>query len=272
MNTQTKKPDADFIIRLIGPGVRPWVVPLRNLSSLFDAVQRVFEGEQDIDEQEQKDIEKVQLRLLDVRVSSAAYKVAASHSEHALNRLKVFGKSLEKPDVVNWETSELSSIHDLSGIAKSLGCRIEFRYPGKQRAKFGNVIAKIEPDTYRQIAGTAFISGHTSIYARIERVGGATKQHCGIRIQTQPRKMVVCRVQNEELVRQLGKHIYQEVVLNGMATWLKHNGHLKSMSITSFEEPKKGSICDALERIYQAGGKAWDNIENPDAILMEMRK
>lgn len=46
---------------------------------------------------------------------------------------------------------------------------------------------------------------------------------------------------------------------------------LKYFTVTSFEPPKTGSIRDALSRIHQAGGKAWDGIDDPDAKIAEMR-
>ena len=34
---------------------------------------------------------------------------------------------------------------------------------------------------------------------------------------------------------------------------------------------KKGSIRETLHRIYEAGGKAWDDIDDPDKFIREMR-
>jgi hypothetical protein len=118
--------------------------------------------------------------------------------------------------------------------------------------------------------GTAFITGPTSIFGKIERVGGATEMHCGIHLANQVR-MVICRVATEDLVRQLGRYMYQNVMLSGEATWLRHNWHIKHFKITGFESPKTGSIRDALRRIHDAGGKAWDGIKDPAKYIKEMR-
>jgi hypothetical protein len=44
------------------------------------------------------------------------------------------------------------------------------------------------------------------------------------------------------------------------------------MLIDSFEPPKGGSILEALEKAHDAGGRAWDSIADPDALIAEMRR
>ena len=275
-----KKPNADFVIRLDAKGIKPWAVPFRNLAGMMEAVQRLFQGASAEEPGEYEgsegfapldgDAEKVLLQLLDVKSTSAAYRVATTDGAASVARLESLRKGLDNPQSTVWLGADLSSIEELSALARRFECVIEFRLPGKGRA-YGDVIAEIGPGSFGDIACAAFVHGHTSVYAKIERVGGATERNCGIRLLSQPRKMVVCGVPSEELVRELGQYIYQDVVVSGRATWLKANNRLRRMEISSFEPPKKRSILEALDRIYAAGGDAWDSIEDPDAVLAEMR-
>jgi hypothetical protein len=66
--------------------------------------------------------------------------------------------------------------------------------------------------------------------------------------------------------------MYQTVWVSGEATWLRRNWQLKHLTITSFEPPKAGSIIEALKGIHDAGGHAWDRIDDPEAALAEMRR
>jgi len=129
-----------------------------------------------------------------------------------------------------------------------------------------------ETATYGEISESAFIYGRTSVYARIERVGGATAMHCGIRLPDSPGKMVICRVATSDLVRQLGQYMYERLILSGNATWVKHNGKLKDLLIDAYEPPKTGSVMDALRLAHDAGGYAWDNVDDPDKAIAEMRR
>jgi len=121
------------------------------------------------------------------------------------------------------------------------------------------------------LARTAFVTGESSVYGYLERVGGATDQRCGLRLPTQLNKMIYCTVQTEELVRRLGQHIYENVLVSGIVTWFRKGWRVKHIRVTDFEPSKSGSILETLDRIYEAGGKAWDDIDDPEALIAEMR-
>ena len=38
-----------------------------------------------------------------------------------------------------------------------------------------------------------------------------------------------------------------------------------------FVAVKTGSIRECLDKVYEAGGKAWDDVPDPDAAIREMR-
>ena len=80
-----------------------------------------------------------------------------------------------------------------------------------------------------------------------------------------------CTVAGEDLVRELGQHIYENVMVSGTVTWFRKNMTVRRIHVTSFESQKKGSILEALNRVYEAGGKAWDEVDDPEAVIAEMR-
>lgn len=258
---------------MVGPGLRPWVVPMRTLTRALQAVQRLLEQhDEDRGEQQQTAVPHDSvLHLIGLKAGSAVYNVASGRSEATVKLLRMTGDALSAPDDAEWSSALLSSVEDLSEVAKSLGCEIEFRLPSTGR-EAGGVLAKITPQSYETVASQAFSRGFTSVYAKIERVGGATKMHCGIRIPRQDRKMVICRVANKQLVQELGKHLYDDVVVCGEATWLRHNWEIQSMRITAIESPKQGSIMQTLDDLYEVGGKAWDEVGDSARYLREMRE
>jgi hypothetical protein len=268
----------DLIVRLVSPNMHPWKVPLRKLARVLNAVQRLVD-QRDEEELENEITEETDanaeadsqvLRLLGIRNTSAAYAVAAPDPENAIRVISETGRGIASPGESEWSSATLSSLRELSEVAARLGCDIEFRLPGAGR-EYGDVIAKITPSTFSMIAHSAFIYGRTSVYGKIERVGGATERHCGIRLPEQPRKMIICQVESADLVRDLGQYIYQYVVISGDATWFRHGWTLKTIKIRSFEAPKKGSIRDALKNVYNAGAKAWDKVGDPAAFLAGIR-
>jgi hypothetical protein len=270
-----KKPDPAFVIRLVGRDVKPWVVPMRSLSRIMAAVQRLVDQRDELADVEENDDESSvttdtrTLQLLSVRVGSAGYGVSSYSPQPTMTVLRETGLSIDSPDDAKWRPATISSIDDLSQVAKQLGCSIELR-ESKNGKFYGDVLAVIGPDTYSQVQRRAFATGHTSVYGRLERVGGVTDMKCGIHVQDHP-KMLVCPVANSDLVRELGKHIYNDVVLSGEAVWYRFNHQLKSLTVSSFSPAKTESFSDVAKMIRDAGGHAWDLIEDPDEYIREMR-
>lgn len=274
MEQNVAKKRVDFVIRIVAPGLKPWGVAFRSLSRVLDAAQRLIEQREESDDpegQERDDAlaaERV-LRLVDVKTGSAAYRVAVPNPESALKLIAATGRGIEEPKSFEWTPATLSAFKDLSEVAKSMNCTIEFRSPGAKG--YGPVLATITPGTYAVVSRSAFITGHTSVYAKIERVGGATEMHCGIRLVAKPRKMVVCRVQGEDLVRELGQYIYQNVMLTGLATWHRSSMRLKTIDISGFDPPKKGTFMEAIDDLRVLTNGAWDRVGDPVKYLAEIR-
>jgi len=247
---------------------------MRALTRTLNAIQRLMEHAEevpDLGDAKAEQAEAVQatapLHLIGIVSGSAKYSVAAEDSERAVNTLLATGISLGDPDGSQWGEELLSPLEDLSEVARSLGCEIEFRQPGKE----GDILATISPQSYEKLSANAFVRGDSSVYGYLERVGGATKRHCGLRVPTQPAKMVICPVETDGLVRQLGQHIYRNVIVSGTVTWFRRTWKVKSVVVKSFEPAKEGSILEALGHIYEAGGKTWDEVENAEVLIAEMR-
>jgi hypothetical protein len=244
---------------------------MRVLTRIFNAVQRLIEdtemeaAETDVEDDAPRSQSPIQ--LLDVISRSAAYPVAAFDGTSALKILRDMGGNLENPAEADWDSVSLSSIEEISAAAKAIGCVVEIQ----DDYKHGRVIAKITPESYAEISEGAFVTGESSIYGYLERVGGATRPHCGLRIAEQPAKMVICHVATEDLVRKLGPYVYTNVRVSGEVTWLKRNWHVKTINVQAFEPVKTGSIRDTLNAIYEAGGKAWDDVDDPEAAIKGAR-
>jgi hypothetical protein len=279
---EKKKPETDFVVRLVRHDMRPWAVPMRSLAQILQATQRLVSQREDeevedgiVDEEEVQPAEPIadqqerQLRLVDVRAGSATYAVSAIKKAVAVSILAATGAAIAAPDQSDWSQATLSSLRDLSDVARRLDCRIEMRQPPQNRG-LGEILAEVSGETFSAIQGSAFIRGHSSVIGSIQRVGGATAMHCALRLPNRTR-LLICRVATPDLVRGLGQYLYQTIVVSGEATWLRQNWQLRGLRITAFEPPKTGSIREALEKIKQAGGHEWNNIADPLGFIAEMR-
>lgn len=241
------------------------------LSRTLQAVQRLIDGEEpgaDDEDRPQLGTSKRALHLLSVTSGSAKYQVVAETGDRAVTSLRLAGRAIEAPGDHEPTGALLSALEDLSAVAARLECEIEFRLPGHN----GAVLAVIGPRTFDELARNAFIKGHSSVLGRIERVGGATKMHCGLRLPSQPDRMIVCRVRDGSLVRELGQHVYQTVVVSGEVTWLRNGMLVRTVVIEGVSLARKKSLVETANLLRKSVRGAWDRIQDPDKYLDELRR
>lgn len=51
----------------------------------------------------------------------------------------------------------------------------------------------------------------------------------------------------------------------------EHGGRFPFKELAEYDAAKSGSIRERLDRVYEAGGKAWDKIEDPQKFIDELR-
>lgn len=259
-----KTPSAAFEAVFERPGgLFPEEVPVGFLSRILSAMQRLALGEAaDVSGTLSDDS---RIGLLRVKRGSAVYQFAAPKADLALQHLRVAGRILDDPETIGESDYVLHPVEELSAVARSLDCRITIREPGDRTA----VLARIEPDSYQAISRRLIITDEATITGKVMRVGGATQRKCGLRIPSQHR-MLYCTVQSNQVARKLGQKLYQDVVVRGDASWLKTTWRIVRFEITEVSQPKLGRVQDAIQALRDAGGKAWDEIEDPESFLEEL--
>ena len=153
-----KKPAPFFEVRF--KGVYPWKIPLRKVTDTLAAIKQLASGGSatDTSEDEQED-QKDSLGLLDVQSGSAVFRFVGNRGSLAINHFKTAGRILENPDDVGVDEYVLGPIRELSKIAKSVGCPIDLKEPGKG----GLVLATIEDRSFDSLAKNLLITGNTRI-------------------------------------------------------------------------------------------------------------
>lgn len=246
---------------------------MRSLARILQAAERMIDG-RDVDEEatEMADPAEANLNLLDVKKGSARYPVAAARRDYAIASLKATGAGIQAPRSHEWSEGSLGAIEELSQIARSLGCEIQFRGIGPARNwPRWDVLALIEPSTYSEISVGAFVRGDSSAVGKVERVGGATQMRCSVRLQGQPDRLVYCSVDSPELVRALGACVYQDATLTGRFTWLHPSWRVRHIEIRSVHPLDPDKRAASLLRLREIASKAWGSIKDPTAFVAELR-
>lgn len=261
------RPPPILEVRFEGPGIDPEKIPITMLARTFSAVHRLAAGPEAARRVGRNTLEQEEpLRLVKVKRGSAVFSLGGQPSPVVLDRLRETGKVLQEPETGGDKDYILNPIEQLSAIAKKLACAIILRDP---RNNTNGVLARIESGSYQKIARSILVSGDTSFVGKVERVGGATARRCALRVPFQA-NLLYCRVESDDVVRKLGQHLYEEVVVHGAALWLKTSWRVVSFKVTAMSQPKQGSLKEAIRALRDAGGKDWDDVDDPQTFLEEI--
>jgi hypothetical protein len=259
----TKSPDPVF--EVVFQGIYPERIPLGTLSRILSAIQRLASGadtDEDDDQPGELPASGNQIQLLGVKRGSAVYRFAGDAASHVMQRLRLVGDVLADPGEIGENDYLLSPLERISTSAKTLGCQVVVRKPGKD----GSVLAEIGPKSFDEIAKSIFVSGETSITGNVQRVGGATDMRCALRVPFQQR-LLFCKVKTQTTARTLGDCLYKDVQATGQARWIKSTWHVNAFTVTGVAELKNGSILNAFEAMRDAGGSGWDKFDDPQRVL-----
>ncbi len=264
---ELEKPTPVLEVRFEGPTVRPETVSLTLLSRVLTAVHQIAVGESTADNAKDKGTTEIgPFQLLRIERGSAVYALSGTNPAPAIHRLRRVGDAIEHPEAASEVENYLTPLETLSKVAKRLNCQILFR----QLDRGAGVIARIGPETYRVLARAVLLRGETSILGTVKRVGGVEKTMCALRLPGQ-RNLLYCRVTSAEVARQLGRYLYQEVELSGLATWLTSDWRLVAFQIASVKRSKRIDLQSAFGKLYELGGKAWNEVDNPEALIRQLR-
>lgn len=262
-----KKPEATFEIRFDGPGIEPGKVTPRALYDVLAALQDIASGRDPWD-MPQVPPEKT-IGLLDVKRGSARYMCLSHAPKEAVKNLAraavLLTATVAQIEARSEEVvSILSALQSLSHVAKSLNCEVQVRLMRRQ----SEPLFVVQQGDYERVSKQLLISGETTVWGQVLRAGGATEMKCFLRVKGR-RKGLYCRVQNRELVRRLGEHLYEEIAAQGTAVWLHGSWRIYSFTINDFSQPTLGDPLETIQKLRTAGLDAWDDIEDPEACIRE---
>lgn len=261
-----KGPKPTFEVRLVGEGISPEAITLRQVGDALSAIQDIASG-RDPFEQSSVPAEKG-IGLVDVSRGSAVFSCVARSPNEALENLALIGQMLRDIETIDFAeqagrlVAALQPIQNLCDVARIVGCEIEVRANSQ-------TIFSLQPPVYQQLSRRLLVTGETTIVGRVQRVGGATGMKCALRIDGR-RKLLYCNVKDRKLVRRLGQKLYEPIAATGIATWISRTWRLRSFTISDFSQPRLGDVDEMFASLRAAGLDAWDHVDI-DETLREMR-
>jgi hypothetical protein len=116
----------------------------------------------------------------------------------------------------------------------------------------------IEPNHVDPPAQRRTISGSTSLLARCLRVGGATTPTAELRL---PNKRLLYVQVLESVARELGKRLYDQVVLSGEAVWDARDGELREFKVKEVSSFQDVPVDIAFKELASKARGRWDDVD-----------
>jgi hypothetical protein len=265
----TKSFDPTFIVRLTGPDLAPGKIPFRVVSAALSAVQDLASGRDPLETRQVPD-EKV-IGLVNVRKGSALYSCISRSPAEARANLRLVGEILSNEYELGYPDERLAKalkpIERLSEVAKAFGGKVEVALASHPR----DPLFSIAKDDFAKLSSRVFLSGETTIIGTVKRVGGQTGMKCALSVAGR-RRLLFCDVRDKETVKRLGQHLYQEIAAQGKVVWIHSTWHVYRFMIHDFTRPAIDDAAKAIETLRLAGLSAWDDVDDPDELLRELRQ
>lgn len=113
-----------------------------------------------------------------------------------------------------------------------------------------------------------FITGKTTIYGVLLRIGGATEAKALIKPYSGD--SITCSL-NQNLAKQIASRIYTEIAVSGTAYYDTSDFSIQRFEIEEFLEYKETPITQALKGLYEISPEAWADIPNVNEHIQRLR-
>jgi hypothetical protein len=196
------------------------------------------------------------LSLVDVSEGSPNDVLTFSASEQILPALAVISGAIATSEYDALPRDTHVEIFRVSEKVRSAGWGLEF----VENARAGIPAAVITPE--RGVSPPpepSIVHGTTTLLARCLRVGGATSPKAEVRL-AKGGPLLHLSI-SESLAKQLGKRLYEEVLLHGTASWDSRSWELTAFHVEKITDFERLAPSAAFRELSDKAGDAWDNVD-----------
>ncbi|MBC6418989.1 MAG: hypothetical protein GDA44_09480 [Prochloron sp. SP5CPC1] len=245
---------------LTGEGMIPGKVRSKDLAEVIGSIEEavitvVMSSHPELDKN------AVILGLKSIEDGSVGLAFSPSVPEYTLDAARTIGASIMTKRFNLLPYSTLEPLKSLARFAKSKDCNIEIIERNGREVS----LATITPET--KIPEVVLIPGETTLYGKITRVGG---ENPNIRLKTFDGQSVSCSA-SQALAKIAGKRLYQEVGLHGIGKFNPETFNLETFEATHFADYSPTDPSEALNRLREIAGEAFDRIPDLNAYFEELR-
>lgn len=253
-------------VTINGENALPDNIRVKDLAEIMLSVESMILA---VIEQDHPEIarEQIVVGLTNIRRGSTGLQFSVTPSNLALPAYVKVANSIHSGDYKPVPVTIIKPAKVIQDLAIKRGYQVDLGTLNGKR----EVIATIAADTV--IEPTQLVSGATTIYGELIRVGGTTPK---VFLRLPDGRGLNCAFIGKKKVqrnvaRELAPRIYSWVGLQGVAKWSAQDYILKEFSIESITEYQDVSIVSAMSELSKLVGRFFNPIDDVDRFVAEQR-
>lgn len=252
--------DVTVEILLTGEGMSPGKIRSKEIAEVIESVEDMIASMVIRDHPDLKK-ETIVIGLKSIRQGSIGLEFSPNLAELTLPATRRITRSIAENDFGILPSSAINSLRKLSAFTRRHQCNAEFfTQNGKLEA-----LAVLTPET--RIPDIYPLSGETSIYGEITRVGGAEPK---IQFKTLDNQIIYCST-SKAIAKKAGAKLYTKVELRGLAEWNSETFEIENFHVIDISDYEQTSPSEAFEELANLIGDSFDNITDVDRFVSEIR-
>ena len=259
MNNSTSS--KSFIeVSFSGEGVKPDSVKASDIADILKAVEDMVEAQVFRDHPE-IDKEQVILGFVSIKGNSVDLKFVSPIQEIVFPIFRGIGQAVMTNDYRDLPPSSIDALDTIATFSRKKRCTAELVTTNGHR----EVLATITPKTV--LEKRARLSGETTVYGRVVRVGGKDPRAM---VELLNGQIVYCDT-NEAIARELGSRLYTNVGLFGVARWDAESLKLEQFTINDVTPYEELPLEDAMNQLAKAVGMYYSDVTDVEKYISDIR-
>ncbi len=252
--------DVTVEILLTGEGMSPGKIRSKEIAEVIESVEDMI-ASMVIRDHPELGKENIVVGLKNIKQGSIGLEFSPNLTELTLPATRRIAKSIAENDFGVLPSGAINSLKKLSAFTRRYQCNAEFL---TQNGRLES-LAVLTPET--RIPDVYPLSGETSLYGEITRVGGAEPK---IQFKTLDSQIIYCST-DKATAKEAGAKLYTKVELRGRAEWNSETFEIENFHVIDISEYEETSPSEAFKELANLIGDSFDSVNDVDCFISEIR-
>lgn len=214
------------------------------------------------------DIDTVFISLIGINEGSAVLAFKPSNQAFT-SAYHTIADSINKNSYEELPLKSVKNLIAIQEVIKKHDSTLTLRINKSSNGQELESLAQINSDTNIQAPETLYIEGETELYGTVMRVGGVEPK-ASIKVDE---KIFYPKINDLSIAQKVGKYLYKKIGLKVKAIWSIEDYSLQSFEIDDIiEEYEESKIADTIKELSDFMGSEWDDIEDVEKYISDLRK